>query len=373
MKRIILISLFIVIFSQLFCKITVDSFVKNRKVGLSDFVEFTIEVSGEGLNRISAPKLPLIKNFDDLGSSSSHSSSIKIINGKRTSSVTKSFTYTLRPRNTGKFIIPPITLKIKNKKFVTEAISVEVVKGTTANLPKTGNRHSQSSNNSSDELEDNLFIVAEISKKNVFIGEPITVDYKVYTRYDISNLSFLEEPKFSGFWKEDIYKAEYKNFERAKYKGQIFNVMKLTSVALFPTSTGKLYIPAIKMNIDVRTQAQSFFDFGSTKRFSITSDKVQINVKEIPTQAPAGFNGAIGNFKIRSSISNTDLKVGDSFTYTLEISGSGNISQFEQPKLPEITHMSFLDPEITAQIIENKISGKQTIKYLVISQVDGTF
>jgi len=374
MKRVILILFLVFGTLQLFCKVSVDSYVKKRKIGLNDFLEYTIEISGEDLKKVNAPGLPHIKNFDNLGSSSSHSSSMQIINGKMTSSVTKSFTYTLRPKNTGKFLIPPIKVKVKNKNYITEAISVEVVRGTTESIPKSRNYKSQKySNTESDELSDNLFILADVSKKNVYKGEPITVDYKIYTRYDIANLSFQEEPNFNGFWKENIYKAEYKNFERAKYKGQIFNVMRLTSVALFPTSTGKLMIPSIKMTIDVRTQPQSFFDFGSTKRFSVASKSVPINVKEIPFNSPSGFNGAIGDFKIRSSISNTDLKVGDSFTYTLKISGSGNISQFDQPTLPEIIHMRFLDPEITAQINEDKISGSKTIKYLVIAQEQGTF
>ena len=373
MKKIFLFLLTFFYLFLLFAETSVTAYVEERKIGINDLLKFTIEISDDSDKNIKQPSLPDIPGFDYLSTSSSHSSSMQIINGRMTSSVTQAFTYSLRPKRIGKFIIPPISIKMNRKKYVTDAISVEVVQGSTQKLPPS-NRYRDQSQASSADVEDNLFIVAEVSKRDVFKGEPIKVDYKIYSRYNIANLEFTDEPQFNGFWKEVISRAEYKNFTRARYKGQIFNMMPLLSVALFPSSTGKLEIPEINMTVDVRVEPRSFFDFGSTKRFSIGSKSVSVNVKDIPaTNKPVNFSGAIGRFTVKSSISQTELKVGDTFTYTLEISGTGNISQFEQPKLPEMNHLRFLTPEITSDINADKISGLKTIKYLVIAQEKGTF
>lgn len=371
-KLLFLITLLITI--SALAEVRVNSFVEKRKISLQELLKFTIEISDESNKNIQQPELPAIPNFSLAGTSSSHSSSMQIVNGKMTSSVTISYHYQLRPQAVGKYMIPPIRVSIKGKDFITEPISIEITEGSTETLPPSASAFPNEQQNSSDKLEDNLFIVAEISKRNVYRGEPVTVSFKLYTRYTISNLAFLKEPEFNGFWKETIYRAEYNQFQRERYQGQMFNMMPLISVALFPASTGTITIPALEMSVDVRIEPRSFFDFGSTKRFTVASKPVSITVKDIPLQnRPEHFNGAIGQYKLNSNISNTALKVGDPFTYTLEITGTGNIAHFEQPVLPSVKYLRFHDPEIMTSVQDDKISGKKTIKYLVIAQEKGTF
>ena len=374
MKKIIFILCLLLIGQFLLAQqIEIESYVDKTKIGISDLLKFTIEISGKKAGDVSTPELPEIKNFENLGSSISSSSSYSIVNGKMTSSISKSFTYTLRPLEIGNHLIPPITFKIKNKSFTTDPIHIKVIEGSTQPAPPTSSTFSQQPNSSVD-INDNLFINAKVSKSTVYEEEPIIVEYKLYSRYDISNLAFAGDTNFEGFWKEDIYKPESISFERETYNGIMYNVMLMRSVALFPTKSGKLKIPSLALNVDVRTQSHSFFDFGTTKKYSIKSDPTTINVKPIPiTNKPVSFSNAVGNFKLSSNISETSLKVGDSFTYTITINGTGNLKQFDVPKLKEVNNLRFLDPEITTDINRNKISGKKTIKYLIIAQEKGTF
>ena len=213
-----------------------------------------------------------------------------------------------------------------------------------------------------------------MNKSVVYKNEPITVEYKLYTRYDVINLDFASEPTYNGFWKEEISRPTQIRFSRTNYKGVLYNVMSLGKYALFPTQDGKLEIPSLEMDITIRTQPQSFFDFGSSKNYSIKSNKRYVTVKEIPIQdKPENYTGAVGTFKIQSSVSSNELKTGDSFTYTLIISGKGNFKHFDAPTLPEIKKFRFIDPEITVDLNKNKISGTKTVKYLVIAQEKGVF
>ena len=373
-KQILFMILLIFISLNLFPEIEIQSYVDKTEIGLQDYLKLTIEISGESADKVNKPNISNIKNFLNYGSSTSSSSSYSIINGKMQSEITKSYIYTLKPQKTGKFVIPPITIKYKKQRFSTKPISITVVKGSTEPAPPTSRNFQKKDEQPSGQLSDNLFITAETSKRTVYKDEPITVEYKLFTRYDIANLSFEGEPNFNGFWKEDVFIANNVNFNRVNRSGVIFNVMNLRKVALFPTQTGKIQIPAIKMNVDIRTQSRSFFDFGSTKSYSINSKPITVNVKELPKEnQPLNYSGAVGNFQVSSKISSKEMKVGDSFTFTLEITGSGNLNHFDLPQLPEIKHLRFIEPEITTQISSNKITGSKTIKYLVIAQEKGTF
>ena len=374
MKKFVFILILILLNQFLLSQeIEVESYVDRTKIGISDLLKYTIEISGEKVGHISTPRFPKIKNFKNLGSSTSSSSNYSIVQGKMTSKITKSFTYTLRPLKIGNFLIPPITIKIKNNSFTTEPIHIKVSEGSTQAASPTSPSFTKQPNSTSN-LSDNLFLIAKANKNNVYEEEPITVEYKLYSRYDISNLAFAGDTNFEGFWKEDIYKPESISFDRETYNGIVYNVMLMQSVALFPTKSGKAIIPSLNLNVDVRTQSHSFFDFGTTKRYNIKNKPATIKVKPIPqNNKPASYSNAVGKFKISSNISQSQLNVGDSFTYTITISGTGNLKQFDIPKLNEINNLRFLDPEITTSINTNKISGKKTIKYLIIAQEKGNF
>ena len=376
MKKNSIIIILLVFTSMLMAEdILVESYVDKTKIGLQDQLKYTIEFSGEKAGEIATPDIPDINNFKNLGVSSSSSSSYSIVNGKMFSKIRKSFIYILQPNRTGNIIIPPITLKVKGKTFTTQPISIKVVAGTTEPLPKTSRQLSK--NESSAKLEDNLFVLVAVDKKNIYKGEPITVEFSLYTvydPYDINDLSFSSEPVFNGFWNEISFRAKRIGFSSATLNDQRYHKMPLIRLVLIPTRTGKLEITSLEMLVDVRIQSTSFFDFGSTKRYSIKSKPLYINVKELPYEnRPGGFSGAVGKYTLSSSISDTELKVGDSFTYNLSIKGTGNLKQFEVPALPEINNLRFLDPEISTKINNDKKSGTKSIKYLVIAQEKGVF
>ncbi|MCF7858213.1 MAG: BatD family protein [Candidatus Cloacimonetes bacterium] len=373
MKKLLLLILFFNTFLLLAQEIEIDSYVDKNKIGISDMLTFTIEISGENVPNISAPVLPEFNDFENLGTSSSSSSNYSIINGKMSSKITRNYSYTLRPVGTGNYLIPPITLEIQNKKFTTDPIHIQVVEGSTEPAPPASSNFRSRTDQSSD-IADNLFLRVEISKKNVYLSEPIIVDYKLYSRDDIANLAFAGDTNFEGFWKEDVFTPESINFKQETYRDVRYNVMLMRSVALFPTQTGQLEIPSLSLNVDIREKSRNFFDFGSTRRYSIQNDPETIQVKPIPTEnRPADYVNAVGSFQLTSGISETNLKVGDSFTLTIIITGNGNLKQFDVPKLPKVTNLRFLDPEISTEINKNVISGKKTIKYLIIAQEKGNY
>ncbi|HRS23712.1 MAG TPA: BatD family protein, partial [Paludibacteraceae bacterium] len=83
---------------------------------------YTINAQGKDL------RIPEIKDFDILaGPFESRSSSIQIVNGKRSSSMSISYTYTLMPQRTGTFTIPSASIMVNNQKYTSNGLTIKVL------------------------------------------------------------------------------------------------------------------------------------------------------------------------------------------------------------------------------------------------------
>ena len=276
---IITLSLFFIIISL--NALNIQSNVDITKVGLNETFTLTVEVSGDKATDVRDINLQDKFDFDILGQTSSSSSSITIVNGKMEQKTTKSFIYTLQPHRIGTFLIPPISLNFNGKTISTTPIKITEVKNTGRTSNKS-NRHqnnffpdpfsyNQSQRKSS---KNNTFIVAELDKKTVFVGEPVIVSYYILTRDRLQNLSFGNTPDYKGFWKENLFTADKVRFSKFQYNGQIFNRMLLTKISLTSNEPGKFFIPSLEMNVQISVPARSFFDFDSSRQIIVRSKKI---------------------------------------------------------------------------------------------------
>jgi len=67
-----------------------------------------------------------------------------------------------------------------------------------------------------------------------------------------------------------------------------------------------------------------FFGRYVLDQFAITSNRPTINVRPLPTPAPATFNGAVGQFTLKSNVVPVSSSVGEPITWTLTLAGTGN-------------------------------------------------
>ncbi|MBW6515666.1 MAG: BatD family protein [Candidatus Cloacimonetes bacterium] len=369
-----LIILSMVLIPLLASELSVNSYVDQTRIGLDDVLRFTIEISGVDAGKVGQPELPEISGFTNIGTSTSSSSSVSIVNGRMTSTVSRSYIYSLRPQTTGQFLIPPISIQTDQQTLATNPIRITVVEGTTQPPPLSRQFRDQAVE--PEQIADNIFILAEPSKTTVMRGEPLVVHYNLYSRYDLANLTYVNEPNFIGFWKDDIFFANRMNFQRTNYRGSLFNVMRLRTLVLYPNQSGTLIIPSLEIDTDIIVRPRTFFDFDSTRKLRVASKPVSISVRELPLEGrPDSFTGAVGNFQIRSEIREQEFNVGDTFTYTLRITGNGNFKHFDPPPFPQTTYLRHIDPEVTtdSKLEGERVAGSKTIRYPVILTEEGNF
>jgi len=372
-KNILLFSLLILTLTSM-CfadNISVTSYVDKNTVSLNELLNLTVEIKSE--EQIDAePEIPQLTGFQIVGQSSSSSTSIEIINNEMTRSVTQSFTYSLRPLKTGSFTIPPIYTKFKNKTFRSKTINVTVVE-TNSNIQQTRKNTQKLDKNTSNTIQ--IFLQATPSKSEVFIGEPFTVKYILYSNKGLVGLNAEKMPEFAGFVKEETFQTKNITHTLEVISGIRYYAYHISDYTLFPTYANTFNLDKMELLCAYEVPAKSFFDFGTTKRVYIQSNTSTIKIKPLPVAGqPDNFSGAVGQFDIKSELSSSKVKTGESVTLTLTIAGSGNIRMFDPPTMPVIPNIDTFPPEESDDLYQpDNISGKKVIKYILIPEEPGTY
>ncbi|MBR0453571.1 MAG: BatD family protein, partial [Bacteroidales bacterium] len=167
-------------------------------------------------------RAPEFEDFEVLfGPSTSVSSSTQIIQGKRTSSVERRYTYYLAPKKEGTFTIPAATATLKKEKITSNTLSITVLpQDNPANNQSQSSGAASSQSASSTALSsDNLFIRAIASKTKVYEQEAIVLTYKLYTRLDVAGLSNVKFPEYKGFMVQEIETPAEAQWDMENYKG----------------------------------------------------------------------------------------------------------------------------------------------------------
>lgn len=346
-----------------------------------DQVRLVFTVNSQDIKDFRAPS---IKGFDVLmGPSRSQQSSIQIINGKRTSSSSTAFTYILMAGNPGTYTIPSASVEVNGKKVFSNTLTIKVLP---QDQPSKGGGNGGGSSSRSQAAgsritANDLFITATASKTTVHEQEAILLTYKVYTLVNLRQL-YGKMPDLKGFHTQEVELPQQKTFTLEHYKGRNYNTTIWSQYVLFPQQTGKLEIPSITFDGVIAQQTASddpfdaFFNGGGyvEVKKKITTPKLVINVQPLPAK-PAGFSGAVGEFKLASSINATDVKTNDAVTIKLTLTGTGNMKLISTPDIKFPQDFEVYDPKVTDnyKLTNSGLAGTKTFEYLAIPRHAGNF
>ena len=357
--------------------------VNQNPVSTSEPFELTFTFSGSDVNGISNFQAPSFGNFSVL-SGPNQSTSMQIINGAVSGS--RSFSYYLQAKEKGKFTIGSASISNKGTVLKTHPITIEVVQGSAKPNAQKGGQQGNEKQVSTAEIGDNVFIRASADKSSAYIGEQVTVVYKLYTRLNIASLQVVKMPSYTGFWSEDITTSQNITFTQETLNGKQYSVAVLKKVALFPSQSGELTVTPLSLKLPVilqrKRKSQSLFDdffndpfFQQTQtvEFNAVSNNVKIKAIALPeAKKPAGFNGAVGSFTMNAELDKKTVKQHEPVSLKLTISGSGNIQLLTTPDIQFPAAFEKYDPKINDDIQRSGvISGKKSFEYLLIPRVEG--
>ena len=322
------------------------------------------------------------------GPQSGSMSSTSIVNGKRTSTHQETYTYIVQALSEGTFTLPAATATVGKESCSTGEFTIEVVSGDkrsqAASDPDAGNAAAAATADqgaSAQVSSGDIFLRLTVSKTQVVKGEPLTATLKLYTRVDVTGFEEVHFPTFNGFWSKETESAQNVQFERENVGGTIYNAAVLRRYMLIPQRTGSVTIDPAEMVCQIRVLGDtgprsffdSFFDSYQTVRRRLKTDAVKIQVKPLPEGAPASFAGGVGDFKMNAVVSKQGLKAHEAASLVVTITGRGNISMLEAPRISFPPDFEVYDLKSTEKISADGTSGTKTFEFPFIPRSHGDF
>lgn len=320
------------------------------------------------------------------------SSSIQIINGKRSSSHQTTFTYILIPKATGTFQLPAATALLSGDRISSTQASIQVVSDGASSSRSSGQNGGkssgggQTSSTGSGEISSNdLFMRLSLSRTEVVIGEPITATLKIYQRANVVGFENAKFPTFNGFWSQETYVPNNIEFKRESLDDKIYNTAVLRTYVLIPQQSGTITIDPAELVclVNIRTAPStsnslfdSFFqDEYRTIRKRVTTPAVKVKVNPLPAGQPASFGGGVGNFGISARLTTDNLKTHDAASLVITVSGRGNVALLEEPKVNFPPDFEVYDTKTTENTDKSNggTSGSKSFEYPFIPRSHGDF
>lgn len=325
--------------------------VDRKKAGLDSTIILDLTVTG--VQNASAVQLPDIDGFRSryVGPSTS----ISIINGQQSSSVSQK--YILYPQKTGLLTIPAFSMTINGTQYETQPIEVEILES----APLEGHTSAVYDIGRSADIKEKAFLALEFSKEKVYVAEPLPITIKLYA----NNIS-LADIQFPVL-KQDNFEIE--DFERpAQYQdvreGVSYDVVEFKTVA-YPAQSGVFTFEPARLDCNVvhrrASRGSSLFGgfsddlfesfFGNYEKYpvSLRSQEQVVEVLPLPSGAPEGFGSAVGQFDLQVSASPLDVYVGDPVTIKITISGNGDLKNIDMPMYQDSDDFKVYDPQIKQQ------------------------
>lgn len=323
-----------------------DVNVKEAKPNEPIVLTIVQEVAGDDLVQQSPLRMPDLSKFDIIGTASEQNTFIDQRKGLRVNQFV--YQYYLMPKVSGKVKIGSALLTVNGKIYKSEPFDILVKDG-----PK---------NPEADYLAKDVYLNLEVSDKTVYENQPTVAVLRAYSK-NFDNFRKLENIKVSEQSNAIVKPISYKkqNIETkddGEYSSQI-----IATFVIFPEKSGNVEIEPVSALVK------------NAEMGKVVSNKVKINVKNLPTGSPESFKNAVGNFNV--SIETIDapkeIEINKPVNVLVKIAGNGNLDANKLPKIIDSEQYTFFKPKITSKLTTNKegVNGVIAATYVLIPKKAG--
>lgn len=235
--------------------------------------------------------------------------SLNIVNGQTNRTRTVFLTYSVLPTIKAPLEIPAFTVQTDKGALRVPAVSFQVGDATVGGnaMPLDSAANSR----------------LAVGEGTAWAGQVLPVDYtlSVTNRFPAnigSNPDWNAGPLVHEEW------AQPEPFNSVVNGEQRNNVLYKTRGYIREPGTHALEPVNQLVNLRVPSSGFSIFQSFQAEQFNITSNRPTVVVRPLPQPAPAGFAGAVGDFKLVSKVVPESAGVGEPITWTLELTGTGN-------------------------------------------------
>ncbi len=322
---------------------------ENLQTGVS--VNLTVSIINAQNATVS--EISGLDNFDVL--SNTQSQAVQSING--VSTYETDINYALMPKSTGDYTLQA-TIEYNGKTYQTNELKVSVTESS-----------EQTDSNDSVASDSDLYIKANLSGKEMYLGQKIALSYELYTRYNLVDYGFLDAVNIDGFVSNEISEDKLSS-GYATVSGKKYARYELKQMFLSPIKTGTYTIPSFNFQANVSTG-----DFFSTSQpYYLQTDSEELTVKPLPTDnKPSDFSGIVGKLNIDATYDKQEVQYGDSITLNVTASGNCNLDNLSKVIQDELPGFSVYETEKSSEesIQDNQYFAKKEFNIILVPEKTG--
>ncbi len=371
--------------------------ISPASIGKNETAELRLMV--ENAQEVEEITPPVLKDFIII-SGPNQESGIQNNNGVTRQYV--GYSYILKPKRKGNFSIGNAIAKADGKILKSNRVSVEVTNETGTNnqnnnspfnglglfdetpVAQTDNRDYilKKGENIQAKIDKNIFIKVDVDKTSCFIGQPIVVTYKLFTRLE-SESNITRNPSFNGFSVIDLSQPGSTAYGIEKLHGKEYNVYTLRKAQLYPLQAGTMEVEIAEVENTIHFIKEEVLKNNGVdlsgwsinglppeaieiQKVTLKSKPVTISVKPLPdTNKPASFKGAVGKFSLNATIERNTFSTDDAGKLHLTITGEGNMELITAPDINWPGGIESFEPTMT-EILNKQavpVSGSKSFDY----------
>jgi BatD DUF11 like domain len=298
-----------------------------------------------GFDNPPTPEVPVIPNCTVNRAGVSHQ--FTSINFKNTSSIIHQFA--IEPKSAGTVQIPAITVEADGKRYTSQPMTLRVGPG--FDQSQIG------------------FLKVSAPRPEVYVGETFPIEIRFYFR----NAPDQQAPpsiSMEGFLKG---RQQAESLAPETTNGAVHGVARWT-LAVTAIKPGEFDIgPAELLTLYRFRDPRRIFGGFEQRKLTFTSEPIQVRVLAPPaTGRPAGYEGAVGRFKLEVTASPTNVVAGDPVTVRVRVTGTGNFDGLRLPDLP--ANSGFQAYPGTNSFVESDplgLSGTKNFEMVVVPEQPG--
>lgn len=364
--------------------------IGSTDVAVNQYFKITLTVENERLKNYSP--FPDIEGFVKRGTSSSSSTSF--VNGRMTSS--QSITQNYQPTREGTFNIPGFSMEVNGENISVSGFTIKVGEAKQQQQRRSndpfGDPFDMFRNRDSEpaefiDVEADAFLALTTDKPEVYVGEGFTTTLAFYVAesnradmrfYDLGKqiTDIVKEIKPSSCWEEN-FNIDNINGQPVTINNRAYTQYKIYQAAFYPLNLQDISFPSVGLKLIKYKVAKnpSFFGRNRMEDYETFHSKPKsVKVRELPPH-PLKERVAVGDYRLAEKINSLEVKTGESFNYTFNIIGEGNISAMEEPVLPETDAFDLYAPNVKQDINRSsgRVTGTKSFNYYGIPNEPGEY
>ena len=309
----------------------------------------------------------------------------------------------LSPKKTGVLIVPGATARVDGKIMHSNPVKVVVRQSSLSSVPDPDTEPERVEDESEikpgqnieQKIRDNFYLKAEANKKTCYVGEPVMVEYKAYSRLN-ANSQVVRRPSLTGFSVIEMVDSYDNRPDVENIQGKPFFTHLIRKAQLFPLQSGTFTLDAAEVestiyffrNTDTGTSddLQRLLERSTTDqppsftkvehKTILKSKPFTISVKPLPEAGqPDNFSGAVGQYSIALRLMKSEMQQGEPGILQLMISGNGNFPLVTAPIIEWPQGIEVTGPTVKEEL--NKfifpLQGGKIFEYHFSSKDTGSF